>query len=75
MTGTVYIANFSWYFTPVWELAKRTLPPKALRIITFVTDAELKQSVAEEDLPRGTFLSIFLANVRTRWFVRVLLRL
>lgn len=55
MTGTIYIANFSWYFTPVWELAKRTLPPKALRIITFVTDAELKQCVAEEDLPKGAF--------------------
>jgi hypothetical protein len=56
MTGTVYVANFSWYFTPVWELAKRTLPPKALKIVTFVSDAELKECVAEEDLPEGTIL-------------------
>jgi len=53
MTGIVYVANFSWFFTPVWELVKRSLPPKALKIVTFVNDTELKECVAEEDLPKG----------------------
>ena len=66
MTGSVYVANFSWYFTPVWELAKRTLPPKTLKIITFVNDTELKECVAEEDLPKGSTLDFNQPNVRTR---------
>jgi CRAL/TRIO domain len=53
MTGTVYVANFSWYFTPMWELAKRTLPPKALRIVMFPSAGELKEFVPEEALPKG----------------------
>jgi hypothetical protein len=55
MTGTVYVANFSWYFTPMWELAKRTLPPKALRIVMFPNAGELKEFVPEEALPKGIF--------------------
>jgi len=54
MTGTVYVANFSWYFTPMWELAKRTLPPKALKIIMFPSAVELKEFVPEDVLPKGT---------------------
>ena len=55
MTGTVYVANFSWYFTPMWELAKRTLPPKALRIVMFPSAGELKEFVPEEALPKGIY--------------------
>lgn len=53
MTGTVYVANYSWYFTPMWELAKRTLPPKVLKIITFVSESELRGFVPEDVLPKG----------------------
>ena len=53
MTGTVYVANYSWYFTPMWELAKRTLPQRALRIVTFVNESELRDCVPEEFLPKG----------------------
>jgi len=53
MTGTVYVVNYSWYFTPMWELAKRTLPQRALRIVSFVTEAELQSCVPEEFLPKG----------------------
>lgn len=70
MTGTVYVANFSWYFTPMWELAKRTLPPKALRIITFVNESELKECVPEENLPKGTSM-YFCPNLRPRWKIRL----
>ena len=39
----------------MWELAKRTLPQKALRIITFVNERELKDCVPEDVLPKGIF--------------------
>ena len=59
MTGTVYVANFSWYFTPMWELVKRALPPKALKIVTFVNGTELKDCVPEETLPKGITYNFF----------------
>lgn len=37
----------------MWELAKRTFPEKALRIITFVNEMELKKYVPEDVLPKG----------------------
>lgn len=57
MTGMVYVANYSWYFTPMWELAKRTMPQRALRLVTFVNESELKTYIPEESLPKGNFLS------------------
>lgn len=37
----------------MWELAKRSLPQKSLRIITFVSETDLKDYVPEHTLPRG----------------------
>ena len=53
MTGAVYVANFSWYFMPVWEVAKRNLSQKTLRNVIFVNQTELKDRVAEDVLPKG----------------------
>jgi hypothetical protein len=74
MTGTVYVANYSWYFSPMWELAKRTLPQKALRIVTFVSDAELKTCIPEENVPKGITGS-YDTNIRARRIFKLRVRL
>ena len=54
MTGTIYVSNYSWYFKPAWELAKRTLPESTLKTVTFVTASELTDYVPEDTIPKGT---------------------
>jgi hypothetical protein len=75
MTGTVYVANFSWYFTPMWELAKRTLPPKALKIVMFPSAVELKEFVPEDVLPKGALSIAFSTHYRPWWSFRLRIRL
>ena len=75
MTGTVYVANFSWYFTPMWEVAKRTFSQKALKIITFVNESELKDCVPEENLPKGTNTNVLYIKFRPWRNIRLCIRL
>jgi len=38
----------------MWEMAKRTLPERALRLAVFASESELRDYVPEETLPKST---------------------
>ncbi|KAI9473912.1 MAG: CRAL-TRIO domain-containing protein [Benjaminiella poitrasii] len=50
--GSVYIMNFGWMYQGIWQVVKLVLSEQAKARVNFVSAAEIKQIVDENDLPQ-----------------------
>lgn len=51
--GSVYIMNFGWMYQGIWQVVKLVLTEQAKARVNFISNEEVKQVIAEEDLLTG----------------------
>jgi hypothetical protein len=76
--GSVYIMNFGWMYQGIWQVAKLVLSEQAKARVNFISNEEVKQVIAENDLLTGKIMGnmAFYSNKTnsgssTRWKKRL----
>jgi hypothetical protein len=60
--GSVYIMNFGWMYQGLWQVVKLVLTEQAKARVNFISNEEVKQVIAENDLLAGKQCIPFYSN-------------